>query len=137
MKQKQEVSAAKRESAAEKINNNPLQFTCPLCGSHELVLVETRVVRYTIVKINESGELDYQPTPFAVEGDGDPEDCYFACACYCPGYRDGDGRSNCDFVPNDPDYDPNFDPYDNPDNRISRDYDMLQWIKDHQTPAAE
>lgn len=113
-------------STIEKINNNPLQFSCPKCGSHELVLVEAHIVHYTVAKINESGELEYQPTPFYVENDGNREDCYFACAGYSPGYPDGHGHGNCDFIPNDP------------DNRISDDYTMLQWIKDHQqTPAAE
>ena len=112
------------------INNNPLKFTCPVCGCHELVLVETHIVHYTIVKINDSGELEYQPTPFEIENDGNPEDCYFACACYCPGYRDDHGRSDCNFTPHYTDDDPDYP--DDPDDRISRGYDMLQWIKDHQ-----
>jgi hypothetical protein len=117
----------------ENIDNNPTQFTCPVCGCHELVLVETHIVHYTIVRINESGKLEYEPTPFSIEGDGDPEDCYFACACYCPGYRDGDGRSDCDFTPNDPEDDSDVDRVNN---RIGHQYTMLQWIKDHQeTPA--
>ena len=122
----------RNNNTIEETDNIPLQFTCPVCGSHELVIVETHIVHYSVVKVNESGDLEYQPTTVYVENDGNREDCYFACA----GYHPGSNRS-CDFVPNYPDYDSNFDPYDNPDNRISRNYDMLQWIKDHQTPATE
>ncbi|MGO9121472.1 MAG: hypothetical protein ACLQPD_28170 [Desulfomonilaceae bacterium] len=109
-------------------NNSPLQFACPVCGSHELLLVEAHIVYYTIVKVNESGELEYQPTPICIENDGNREDCYFACGGYHP-----DSNCPCDFIPNDPDNGTD----DDPDNRISDDYTMLQWIKAHQqTPAA-
>ena len=79
-------------------NNSPLQFACPVCGSHELLLVEAHIVYYTIVKVNESGELEYQPTPICIENDGNREDCYFACGGYHP-----DSNCPCDFIPNDPD----------------------------------
>lgn len=127
------LRSLRRESGLEEsFQTSPLQFTCPVCGCHELVLVETHIVHYTVARINESGELEYQPTPICVENDGNREDCYFACAGYHP-----DSNSSCNFVPNDPDNDPDDYPYDDDANRISDDYSMLQWIKKHQTPAAE
>lgn len=107
---------------------SPLQFTCPVCGSHELVLVVTHIVGYEVAQINESGRLEYQPTIYSHD-EVDREDCYFACG----GYPDG----KCDFTPHDPEDYPDDDPGD-PDDRISDSYTMLQWIRDHQqTPAAE